>query len=145
MALTVPLEDPWKAPRAWDWDGQTFETFKRDRNLGPGAGSLIDLAIEAVFACEPRDISLLHVLFYIHSAGNERTPGNLERLINTAGGAQESRFVGGSQLISIRAARSLGKRVITAQPVRRIAQGRGGVTAFTDQLTVKGKVIIVTG
>jgi monoamine oxidase len=145
MAKTVPLESPWTARRAADWDGQTFETFMRSRNLGSGATSLMSLSIESVFACEPRDVSLLHVLFYIHSAGNERTTGTLERLINTAGGAQESRFVGGSQLISIRAAHALGKRVMTGQPVRRIAQGRGGVTAFTDQLTVKGKAIIVTG
>ncbi len=74
MAKTVPLGAPWTAPNADDWDGQTFETFKRAQGFGSGANSLLDLTIEAVFACEPRDISLLHVLFYIHSAGNERTP-----------------------------------------------------------------------
>ena len=60
-------------------------------------------------------------------------------------GAQDSRFVGGSQLVSIRAAKTLGKRVLLSQPVRRIAQGRGGVTVYTDTLTVKGKAVIVTG
>jgi monoamine oxidase len=145
MAKTVPLESPWTAARASEWDGQTFETFMRAHNLGSGATSLMNLSIESVFACEPRDVSLLHVLFYIHSAGNERTTGNLERLINTAGGAQESRFVGGSQLVSIRAAKSLGDRVLLSQPVRRITQNRGGVIATTDALTVKGKAIIVTG
>ena len=47
---------------------------------------------EAVWAAEPADVSLLHVLFYIRSAGS------LETLIGTEGGAQEARFVGGSQL-----------------------------------------------
>jgi monoamine oxidase len=145
MARTVPLKAPWTAANALDWDGQTFETFKRANNLGPGASNLIDLAIEAVFACEARDVSLLHVLFYIHSAGNERTPGTLERLINTAGGAQDSRFVGGSQLVSIRAAKVLGKRVMLSQPVRRITQSRSAVTVHTDQLTVRCKHVIVTG
>jgi monoamine oxidase len=145
MAKTVPLEAPWTAANAGDWDGQTFETFKRANTLGSGATSLIDLAIEAVFACEPRDISLLHVLFYIHSAGNEKTPGTIERLINTAGGAQDSRFVGGSQLISIKAAKALGKRVLLNEPVRRITQGGSGVTVHTDRLTVHGKQVIVTG
>jgi monoamine oxidase len=145
MAKTVPLAAPWTAPNAEDWDGQTFETFKRAQGFGAGANNLLDLTIEAVFACEPRDISLLHVLFYIHSGGNERTPGTIERLINTAGGAQDSRFVGGSQLVSIRAAKSLGKRVLLAQPVRRISQARGGVTVYSDALTVKGKQVIVTG
>lgn len=73
-----------------------------------------------MFACEPRDISLLHVVFYVHSAGNETTPGTLERLINTAGGAQDSRFVGGSQQILLRLAKRLGGRVRLSQPVRRI-------------------------
>ena len=145
MAKTVPLQAPWTAANALDWDGQTFETFKRQNNLGTGANSLLDLAIESVFACEPRDISLLHVLFYIHSAGNERQVGTIERLINTAGGAQDSRFVGGSQLISIRAAGSLGKRVMLSQPVRRISQNRTAVTVYTDELTVRAKTVIVTG
>ncbi len=145
MAKTVPLEAPWTAANATDWDSQTFETFKRSQGLGTGASNLIDLAVEAVFACEPRDISLLHVLFYVHSAGNEHTPGTLDRLISTAGGAQDSRFVGGSQLISIKAARSLAQRVILSEPVRRIEQGRSGVTVHTDRLTVHGKQAIVTG
>jgi monoamine oxidase len=145
MAKTVPVSAPWRAANAWEWDGQTFETFKRSNSLGSGANSLLDLGIESVFACEPRDISLLHVLFYIHSAGNERTPGTFERLINTAGGAQESRFVGGSQLISIRMAKALGKRVRLSQPVRRISQHGGKVTVYTDQLTVHSRAVIVTG
>jgi monoamine oxidase len=145
MAKDVPLLTPWTAANALEWDGQTFETFKRSHTLGAGAAALLDLGIEAVFACEPRDISLLHVLFYIHAAGNERTPGTFERLINTAGGAQDSRFVGGSQLISIRAAKALGKRVMLSQAVRRISQNRSGVTVHTDQLTVRGRSVIVTG
>jgi monoamine oxidase len=145
MAKTVPLQAPWTAHNAADWDGQTFETFKRAQGLTPGGANLLDLGIEAVFACEPRDVSLLHVLFYTHSAGNETTPGTFDRLITTGGGAQDSRFVGGSQLVSIRAAKTLGKRVLVSQPVRRIAQNGGGVTVYTDKLTVKGKAVIVTG
>ena len=141
MAKTVPLQAPWTAPSAPDWDGQTFETFKRAQGLSRGGASLSDLATEAVFACEPRDVSLLHVLFYTHSAGNETTPGTFDRLITTGSGAQDSRFVGGSQLVSIRAARTLGKRVLLgpagpadrAEPWRREGvhghadrQGQGG-------------------
>jgi monoamine oxidase len=145
MAKTVPLDEPWRAPHALEWDSMTCETFKRAHALGPGASNLFDLGIEAIFACEPRDISLLHVLFYIHSAGNEKQVGTFERLINTAGGAQESRFAGGSQLISLRAAKELGRRVMLSQPVRRISQNGPGVTVYTDELTVHGKAAIVTG
>ena len=65
---------------------------------------LLELGIEAVWAAQPEDISLLHVLFYIHSAGS------LEMLFDTEGGAQQDRFVGGSQLIPIRMAEALGER-----------------------------------
>ncbi len=37
MAKTVPLEAPWTAANAYDWDSQTFETFKRSNTLGSGA------------------------------------------------------------------------------------------------------------
>ena len=96
-----------------------------------------------MFAAEPRDLSLLWVVFYIAAAGNETTPGTFERLINTAGGAQESRFVGGSQLISIGMAKRLGKRVVLGSPVRKITQTSRGVRVESDKLTVTGKRVIV--
>jgi monoamine oxidase len=148
MATTVPLGAPWTAANAATWDGQTFETWKLANTVSSGARKLLDLGIEAVWACEPRDVSLLHVLFYIHSAGDEQNVGTFERLINTAGGAQDSRFVGGSQIVSMRAAATLGKRVVLGQPVRRIVQaGRGArpVTVVTDRLTVQARAVIVTG
>jgi monoamine oxidase len=145
MARTVPLDAPWTAPNAFAWDGQTAETWKLANTITLGARNLLDLGVEAVWAAEPRDISLLWALFYIHSAGNESTPGTFERLINTAGGAQQSRFVGGSQLISIKMAQALGKRVMLSQPVRRIARSTRGVTVTTDHLSVKARSAIVTG
>jgi monoamine oxidase len=145
MALSVPLAAPWTASSAGTWDGQTFETWKQQNTVSQGAHNLLDLGIEAVWACEPRDVSLLHVLFYIHSAGDESTPGTFERLINTAGGAQESRFVGGSQLVSIRAAAQLGASVVLSTPVRRLVQDAGGVTVYSDTDSVRARSVIVTG
>ncbi|MBV9309985.1 MAG: flavin monoamine oxidase family protein [Solirubrobacterales bacterium] len=143
---SVPLSAPWTASNAVSWDSQTFETYKQGHTLGSGASNLLDLGIESVWACEPRDVSLLHVLFYVHSAGNERQTGTFERLINTAGGAQESRFIGGSQLVSIRAAKRLGKgRVLLSHPVRRINQNRRGVTVHSDKHAFHAKAVIVTG
>ena len=73
------------------------------RNVRTGvARDILRLAIIGVWAAEPRDVSLLHVLFYIRSAGS------LEILTDTEGGAQQDRVVGGSQLISLRMAEQLG-------------------------------------
>jgi monoamine oxidase len=144
MANQVPRDSPWTASNATTWDGQTVESWKQ-ANLATDNGKfLLDVGIEAVFAAEPRDLSLLFLLFYIASAGNETTPGTFERLINTAGGAQESRFVGGSQLVSIKVAKQLGKRVVLGAPARRIEQSRSRVTVHSDGgFVAHGKRVIV--
>ncbi len=139
MAATVPVEAPWQAPNAIDWDSQTFETWLRDNALTPEAKDLVALGIQSVFSAEPRDLSLLFVLHYIATAG-----GDFNRLIDTAGGAQEKRIVGGSQLISERMAKELGKAVQLHSPVRTIRRTKSGVEAQTGSGTWKAKRIIVT-
>ena len=66
------------------------------------------------------------------------------RLISTRSGAQESRFVGGSQLLSIRMAAELGKRVVIASPVSAITQDRQGVTVQSGRVTVRARHALVT-
>jgi monoamine oxidase len=98
---------------------------------------------ETLLGTEPREVSLLFALFYVAAAGNEDNPGTLERLINVRGGAQERRFVGGSQLIAIKMAKQLGDRVLLGHAVRRIFQDDVGVKVRTDHLTVRGERVIV--
>jgi monoamine oxidase len=145
MAATLDVEKPWAADSALEWDSQTFETWKLANAATPNGQFLLDVGIQAVWAAEPRDVSLLHVLFYIASATDGKAAPDFQRLINTAGGAQESRFVGGSQLISIKLARRLGKRVVLSAPVRRIVQHRASVDVITDKGTFTAKQVIVTG
>src|SRR5918997_2473160 len=117
LAKRVPLEAPWEAPGAARLDGQTVATWMRRNLRSKPARSVFELGIEAIWAAQPEDISLLHVLFYIHSAGS------FELLSDTEGGAQQDRFVGGSQLVPIRMAEGLGSgRVILGAPVRAIRQ-----------------------
>jgi monoamine oxidase len=137
LQKTVPLDRPWTAPNAAALDSQTLETFKLTHTSTRGARFLLDLATKAVFAAEPRDLSLLHALFYLNSGRG------VLNLTSTAGGAQDSRFVGGSQLVSIRMASRLGARVVLNAPVRRIVQTRGGVTAHSDAGTWRAKRVIV--
>ena len=122
MARTIDPERPWAAPRAESWDSQTFASWIRRNVRTRTARDLMRLAIWAVWAAEPEDISLLHVLFYVRSAGS------FEALIDTEGGAQESRVVGGSQMISLRMAEELGDAVVLGAPVHRIEHARGVVT-----------------
>ena len=103
----------------------------------PGARDLMRLAIWAVWAAEPEDLSLLHVLFYIRSAGS------FEDLIDAEGGAQDARVVGGTQLISLRMAEELGDRVRLSAPVRRIEHSADSVTVHADGVTVSARRAIV--
>jgi monoamine oxidase len=100
--------------------------------------------VNAIWGADARDFSLLFALWYIAAAGNSQQPGNLERLVSTGGGAQESRFVGGSQLISIKLAEQLGRSVVLESPVRMISQSRGGVTVETDRHSIRAKRVVVT-
>jgi monoamine oxidase len=122
LAGSIPLEAPWSARRAERLDSETVASWLR-RNVRTALGrAFMRVVVEAVFSAEPEDISMLHFLFYLRSGGS------LDLLTRTAGGAQESRFVGGSQEISIRLAERLGDVVRLGSPVRSIAQGDEGVT-----------------
>ena len=143
MAAEVPVDAPWKAPSATDWDSQTWETWKQNNLHTPGGKFLLDVATTAIFSFEARDMSMLFVLFYVAAAGDEDHPGDLNRLVSTAGGAQELRFRGGSQLVPIGVAKALGKRVIKKAPVRRIVQRRKSVEVQADGVTATGQRVVV--
>jgi monoamine oxidase len=137
LAKRVPLDAPWETPDAERLDSQTFWSWMRRNVYTSGGREMMRIAIEAVWAVEPADVSLLHVLFYTRSGQG------LESLLGTEGGAQAERFVGGSQLISIRLAEQLGDAVELSSPVRRIEHGRDGVTVHSDRVTVQaGRAIV---
>jgi monoamine oxidase len=138
MASRVPLEAPWEAPKARLWDSQTFATWIR-RNLRTAGGrTLFELITEAVWAAEPADVSLLHVLFY------SRSGSGFNSLIGTEGGAQQDRFHGGSQRIALLMAEQLGAdRVRLDCPVRRIEHSGDGVTLHGDAVSVRARRGIV--
>jgi monoamine oxidase len=143
MSEEVPVEAPWKAPKAEEWDKITLGQW-RDQNINaPGARKLFDIAAEALWGAESDELTLLYALFYTASAGNEKEKGDFSRLIATPGGAQESRFVGGSQRIPILVAKKLGSQVVLNSPVRRIEQHHGKVVVTSDRLVVEAREVIV--
>ena len=138
MAAQVPAEAPWEAPKAARWDSETFATWMRRNVRTAVARDILRLAIIGVWAAEPEDVSLLHVLFYTRSAGS------LELLTDAEGGAQQDRVVGGTQLISIRMAEELGEETVElASPVRAIADEGIWVNVLSDRVSVRAKRVIV--
>jgi monoamine oxidase len=143
-ATTVNVNSPWTASSAAAWDGQTLESYVNGRPTATDAfKQVVPLATRPIFGAEPRELSLLFVIFYIASSGDETHQGTFERNFDTRNGAQQDRFIGGSQTIALRVAKHLGRRVVLSSPVRKITQRSGSVTVESDRVTVKAKRVIV--
>jgi monoamine oxidase len=144
MSKEVPVDAPWEAARAREWDGQTLETFVRDNSQTERFRALLPVATRPIFGAEARDISLLFTLFYVAASGDERNIGTFDRNFNTRNGAQQWRFHGGSEVIATNVAAQLGRsRIVLNAAVRRIEQARTGVTVRTDNHVFAGKHVIV--
>ncbi|HEU0195822.1 MAG TPA: FAD-dependent oxidoreductase [Nevskiaceae bacterium] len=138
MATQVPLDKPWTAPKAATWDSQTVEDWMNSNiTLGQQAKSLLRLAVIAVFSAEPQELSLLYALFYIHSAGS------LNYLLDTAGGAQQDRIVGGSQAIAIAMGQQLGDRILFNAAVRDVDQTASTITVSGDGFSVTAQHAVI--
>lgn len=138
LAKRVPLEAPWAADQAERWDEETFATWLRRNTRTASARFFWEVFCEAVFAAEPQDMSLLHVLAYTHSGGG------VNSLIGVRNAAQQDRIVGGSQLIAQLLAEPLGEELQLSAPVRKITQTADGVKVKADGVTVRARRVIVS-
>lgn len=124
-AATVDVSAPWSHPSAAEWDEVNFGTWMGENTPAPAAESLLRFAIESVFSTEPDELSLLFVVNIIAAAGNETSPGQLERLVDNVGqGAQEFRIVGGTQQLAEGLAEQFVgfANIAVNAPVRKITQ-----------------------
>ena len=143
MSTGVPVDSPWTASNAADYDSQTLQSWIDTHSITPRFKELVAAATRPIFGAEPRELSLLFVLYYIAASGDENNPGTFERNFDTRSGAQQSRFVGGSQTIAFRMADDLAGRVVLGSPVHRIIQERGGVSVVSGKFNARGKHVIV--
>jgi len=137
LAQQVPREAPWQAPKAHRWDSQTFETWLQRVAKTPKGRAMLRVYMTTLLATETTNFSLLHALFYVHSGTSFQVLASLE------GGAQQDRFVGGSQLLAVRMAEQLGDAVVLGSPVWRISQRDNRVTVDSDRVTVTGRAVVV--
>jgi len=135
LAATVPNEAPWEAPDAAALDATTCASWIDANVSSAQAREVLELLVGALFTASSAELSMLHVLFYIASAGS-LTPA----LTSVEGGAQELRVVGGTQRVCERMADELGDRVVLSSPVRSISQDG---TVEADGLSVTADRIVV--
>jgi len=137
LARGVAAEEPWAAEDAEALDGQTLAEWIEANVRTPIARELIGLAGRTVWGAGPEELSMLHVLFYVDSAGG------FDKLIDTEGGAQQDRLDGGAQLLALGLAESLGERVRLGAPVRRITQRDGSARVVADGVEVEASRVVV--
>jgi monoamine oxidase len=117
MAKRVPLEAPWTAKRAAEWDLRTVARWLERALIRKGIGrDLFETAVRGLMTGDLNDVSLLHLLFLA------RAHGGIDTLFSIEGGAQENMVDGGAGSIARRVADTLGDAVRLNAPVRSITQ-----------------------
>jgi monoamine oxidase len=126
MAKKVPVEAPWDAPKAADWDAQSVQAWLSAAHVPTRlARDLIAATVRACFAADLSEVSLLNWLFLARSAGG------IASLMTVAGGYQDAQFEGGVGQVPDAMAAELGEAVVLGTPVV-------GVHAGDDRVTVRG-------
>ena len=122
LAEEVPVDAPWEAEHAEHSDHRTLAEFLRDRLPDDEACAFLSVQFALTFATPPERVSLLYALFYLAGCGG--WVGSRQSL--------SLRIVGGSAIIAVRLAASLGDRVALGSRVVGIDQtGPGNVTVET--------------
>ena len=137
LAATVELDAPPETPGAEALDSETVESYLHRTVASADARRRLRLAVQGVFSTEPRDMSVLHLAFYIASAGG------YEQLMETAGCAQEQRFIGGAQAPALAITEHLGGSVHLDSPVRAVERTRDGYQVRTPTSAVHTDHVIV--
>lgn len=143
LARRLPLHAPWEAEGAAALDAQTLHTWVRRATAGSGGVELLNVLLGSAFGGTAADVSALFALAYVAGAGNEDTPGTVGRMIGVAGGAQESRFVGGSQRLSELMAAQLDGALTPSAPVRAIEQSATEAVVVSDAGSRRARHVVV--
>ncbi|KAL6043836.1 Amine oxidase [Balamuthia mandrillaris] len=122
LSEMVPRDKPWLAEHAAEWDKISVKDWLDRTSWTNEAKDTIGSAIASLFCSETNEISFLYFLWFVNCNDGWK------RIIDTINGAQESKFVTGSQSISIAMAKRLGDRVVLNSPVRCVEWSDKGVT-----------------
>src|SRR5262249_12106210 len=79
MAKRVPLDAPWDAPRAAEWDSRSVASWLEGTHISTKIGhDLFEMAVRGLMTSNLEDASLLHLLFLAHSHGSIGTLFSIE-------------------------------------------------------------------
>lgn len=140
LAAEVPPEAPWLAPAAAEWDSVTAGAWYDGQGLSPVARTLLEICTVGILAVPTVEVSFLHLLFTIQTCGVTS-----ELFAESEGGAQTTRFVGGTGEIPRRLADLVAEHLVLQAPVQLIEHGVDQVTVTCrGGLVARGRRVIVT-
>ncbi|MCV7012709.1 flavin monoamine oxidase family protein [Mycolicibacterium madagascariense] len=139
LAADVPVEAPWLAPRAHEWDAITAAAWYDAQGLSPVARTLLEICTVGILAVPTAELSFLHLLFTIQTCGV-----TAELFAESEGGAQTTRFVGGTGEITRRLAELIADHLVLDSPVLLIEHDADRVTVHCrGGLVVLARRVIV--
>jgi monoamine oxidase len=139
MARQLPVDAPWSARRADDWDSRSVAWWlERSGVRTQIAQELFEMAVRGLMTGDLSETSLLHLLFLV------RGHGSINTLFSIENGAQENMVDGGAGAIAQRVADELGDAVRLEAPVRSIAQRADRVVVDSANVSVAASHAIVT-
>jgi monoamine oxidase len=138
-AYKLDIAAPWKHAKAERWDSTTLDAVRRTFMWSEDARATMDAAMRTIFGAESGELSMLHMLAYVRSAGS------MNNLIATEGGFQHDRIAGGAQSISLALVKAIGpERVLLGGPAASVHQDRSGVTVISvNGKTYRGKRVVI--
>jgi monoamine oxidase len=130
MARRVSLDEPWTGERNRRWDARSAGAWIDTNVPTRTASALMEAVVRGLMTCDPSEVSLLHLLYLIRSAGS------LDTLLAIEGGYQQDLVVGGAQGMANALAATLGDAVRLSTPVTGIRRDERGVDVEADGLAV---------
>jgi monoamine oxidase len=139
LATDVPVAAPWLAPRAAEWDSITAGAWYDAQGLSPVARTLVEICTVGILAVPTAEVSFLHLLFTIQTCGV-----TAELFAESEGGAQTTRFVGGTSEIPRRLAALIADHIVLKVPVQLIEHSATHVSVHCrGGLVARGRRVIV--
>jgi monoamine oxidase len=139
LAAEVPVDAPWAAPRAAEWDAITAGAWYDAQGLSPVARTLLEICTVGILAVPTVEVSFLDLLVNLQTCGV-----GAQLFAESEGGAQTTRFVGGTSQIPLRLAAQLTEHIVLNAPVQLIEHTADAVTVHCrGGLVARGRRAIV--
>jgi len=139
LAAEVPPEAPWQAPHAAERDAITAGAWYDAQGLSHIARTLLEICTVGILAVPTVEVSFLHLLFTIQTCGVTS-----QLYAESEGGAQTTRFIGGTGEIPKRLAAQLDEYIVLNTPVQLIEHTADSVTVHCrGGLVARARRVIV--